>query len=172
MTTIQLYEKAAKLYTDKRDQQIYVRGFLDSKKEDTVTDQSFFRTLAEQLRPLWPAGEKDGKYPWRDSVENLTIRLKLLWEVKELKNYTLEECLTAARRYLNNYSDNVKYMKTLKYFILRQNERVVGKDGKIHFVNQSSFADMLTSQSDINAQEEWLDAFEETSINYDQGELI
>ena len=42
-------------------------------------DVSFFEELAGRLRELWPPGEKDGKWPWRDSVSNLSRRLETLW---------------------------------------------------------------------------------------------
>lgn len=133
--------------------------------------EAFFKELAEKLRQLWPSGEKDGKYPWRDSVVNITERLKLVWSIRNLKDYTIDECLTAARRYLNQYENNAKYMKTLKYFILRQNERVVHKDGRIHYINQSTFADMLENQSTLELQSELEEAFVQTN-SYEVGELI
>ena len=137
----------------------------------TTSKDSFFLELAEALRTLWPAGEKDGKWPWRDSVQNIKIRLELLWEVRELKDYTIDECLTVARRYLNQFEDSVKYMKTLKYFILRQNEKVSSTNGSTHYVNQSVFADMLEGQSSFESTSDWESVFE-TSNTIEQGELI
>lgn len=48
-------------------------------ERSTGSKKSFFEELAERLREMWPPGEKDGKYPWRDSVGNLARRLELLW---------------------------------------------------------------------------------------------
>ena len=140
-----------------------------SKIEEQETSNNFYETLAIELRKLWPQGEKDGKYPWRGSVEDIAKRLKLLWAIRELKKYTLEDCLSIARRYLSQFETNAKYMKTLKYFILRQNEKVIANDGKIHYINQSTLADMLEGMSSFEKQEEWESAFEDNSI---QGELI
>ena len=130
----------------------------------------FFSTLAASLRELWPAGEKDGKYPWRDSVTNLTKRLKLLWETRQLGERSIEECLTAARRYLNQFQSNVKYMKTLKYFILRTDDKVMGKDGRVHHVNVSTFADMLESNEQF-VESSTIDLEKEFEINMG-GELV
>ena len=135
----------------------------------------YFVTLAEGLRELWPAGEKEvydkdkncHTYPWRDSVSNLTRRLQNLWDVRELKQYPLETCLTVARRYLSQYEDNAKYMQTLKYFILKQ-EDIVGKDGRKRHTDKSVFADMLESNSTFD---EWNTIFD-SSNTYEQGELI
>lgn len=129
---------------------------------------SFFEELAERLRELWPPGEKDGKWPWRDSVSNLSIRLRSLWTSRNLKDYTIDECLTVARRYLAQFEDNAKYMMTLKYFIMKQ-DKLVGKDGRINYINKSVFADMLESVS--STDDEWNTIFESTSTT-EQGELI
>lgn len=86
------------------------------KKEPTT----FFFELAEKLRELWPPGEKEGKYPWRDSVDNLRRRLMELWATKLAgKTFTVEECLVVARKYLSQFQHDTKYMMILKYFILK-----------------------------------------------------
>ena len=122
-------------------------------------DSMYFVTLAEGLRELWPAGEKDGKWPWRDSVSNLTRRLQNLWDVRELEQYPLDTCLTVARRYLSQYEDDAKYMQTLKYFILKQ-EDMVGKDGRKRHIDKSVFADMLESNSTFD---EWNTIFDSSN---------
>lgn len=132
------------------------------------TDVSFFEELAGKLRELWPAGEKDGKYPWRDSVGNLSRRLEALWKDRGFKDKTIDECLMVARRYLAQFEDNAKYMQTLKYFILKQDSLVDKNTGRIKYINKSVFADMLESNS---VMEEWGDAFE-SSNTFEQGELI
>jgi len=149
------------LYENGRLPEAYIDPAKDALKDFHTefkfvrVQNDFFTELAEKMRLLWPTGEKkvvnkDGTisyYPWRDSVKNLVKRLTALWEVRALKDYTLEECLTVARRYLAQFENNAKYMKTLKYFILRQNENVIGDKGKIHYINNSTFADMLEGNS-------------------------
>ena len=151
-------------------QQAYVQGYRDGLQEKAGTSQEFFQELANKLRGLWPSGEKDGKYPWRDSVDNLTTRLKNLWMLRELKDYTLDECLAAARRYLEQFRDNAKYMQTLKYFILKQHS-IVQKDGSIKYINESKFADLLEGSLARSMQEEWASAFNSDEI-YEQGEVV
>lgn len=138
---------------------------IKSKMSDT-----FFDELASGLRELWPPGEKDGKYPWRDSQKNIAIRLETLWEERGLKDYSVEQCLAVARKYLSQYEDDTKYMKVLKYFIMKQ-DSIVKSDGRIKYVNKSIFADMLESQSDFDEiDEKWNDILNGGTI--DQGELI
>lgn len=105
-------------------------------------ESDFFTELASKLRELWPAGEKDGKWPWRDSVANLARRLKTVWTFRDMEKYTIDQCLSAARKYLAQYEDNTKYMRILKYFILKQSS-VIERNGKRKIINESLLADML-----------------------------
>ena len=132
---------------------------------------SYFTSLAMGLRNLWPAGEKDGKYPWRDSVKNLTNRLRLLWQQRGLAEYPEETVFSVARRYLAQYENNTKYMMLLKYFIMKQKSIVDPKDGKLTYIQESMLADMLEGKSDIDALEnEWDRILETTSVG--EGELV
>lgn len=136
-----------------------------------VEKEDFFKILATKLRDLWPAGDKDGKWAWRDSIGNLTRRLQLLWQMRELKNYTLDDCLSAARKYVSQFEDSTRYMKTLKYFILKQ-KSIVSPDGKMNYVQESTFADILEGKSDISAlEQEWFGEIQ-TSTELDEGTLI
>ena len=134
---------------------------------------NFFDDLATKLRELWPPGEKDGKYPWRDSVSNLSKRLRMLWKERfpdfVEKEDSVEQCLTVARRYLAQFEHDTKYMQTLKYFILKQ-KQLVEKDGRIKYISDSKFADMLEGKNALDAIEnEW--NFLVNDINLGEGEL-
>lgn len=139
-----------------------------------VSDDSFFDELAGKLRELWPPGEKDGKYPWRDSVDNLSKRLRLLWSERfssfDKEKYTIDRCVAVAMKYLSMFEDDTKYMMTLKYFIMKQ-ESIVKSDGKITYVTKSKLADMLESASDLNAiDDEWNSILQNS--NAGEGELV
>ena len=130
-------------------------------------DRSFFTELAEKLRALWPSGNKqipnkDGtlsEYPWRDSVKNLATRLELLWKTRNLHDYTIEDCLCAARKYVSQYEGNAKYMQILKYFIIKQ-KSVYDSRGKARIVNESRFADLLESVQTETTAEDWNEMLE------------
>lgn len=133
-------------------------------------DPEFYQNLARELRKLWPPGMKDGKYPWRESVSALVSRLEVLFDERDLFDYSLEDCLTAARRYLSQYEENASYMQTLKYFVLKQKKIYIDAH-HVKYVNESKFADILENQltkSDTE-QDEWEEAFIEEST---QGELV
>ena len=133
-----------------------------------ICGKEFYNELASQLRLLWPTGEKDGKYPWRDSVENIAKRLETLWNTRDLGDYSVEFCTTVARRYLARFQENTKYMKILKYFILKQS-KVVDGNGRVRYVNESVFADMLEGKAAEDAvQNEW----DGLVPQFSEGELV
>ena len=130
---------------------------------------TFFTELAEKLRELWPPGEKEGKYPWRDSVPNLRKRLIELWVSRfNGKSYTIEQCLTVARKYLSNFQDDTRYMKVLKYFILKQKD-IVDQNGKATHYDESILADMLESGEYLEPVEETIDY---DNLSAEEGVLI
>lgn len=135
-----------------------------------VVDRTFFRELAEKLRELWPSGNKSDKYPWRDSVDNLVKRLDTLWTIRNLGEYDMDTCLAVARRYLARFTNDVKYMQTLKYFILKQ-DRVIQSDGRIRYVSKSMFADMLENVTEEDKMTAELEQVLENAT-YGEGRLI
>ena len=136
-----------------------------------VQKEDFFDELAKGLRNIWPAGEKDGKYSWRDSQQNIKKRLKILWNKRGFKDVPLDICLAVARKYVSQFQDSRKYMKTLKYFIMKQGE-IIEKDGRIRYTDESLFADMIEANDfdPSDAQNEWEDMFNQNNLN--EGVLI
>ena len=140
-------------------------------------NNSFYTELAENLRDLWPPGDKEilvggeiRRYPWRDSVDNLAKRLESLWTSRfKGKEFTMEQCLTAARQYLNQFQDSVKYMQLLKYFILKQND-YTEPTGKVRYTYESKFADILESNATMDSWNETLDNLTTTPL--DEGDLV
>lgn len=135
-----------------------------------IEKHDFFLSLAKPLRELWPTGEKDGKYPWRAPAKEIANRLERLWNIRQLGKYSVDDCLTVARRYLAQFSENTKYMKILKYFILKQ-KSMVDKDGRINYINESQFADMLEGKTDQDSVANELETIL-NSVNEWEGELV
>ena len=119
---------------------------LDIKYSIVEAQDENWEKIAKGLREIWPPGEKDGKYSWRDSVSNVSRRLQTMWsELIPDKHYTEDQILMVARKYVAQFQDNTKYMRTLKYFILKQ-EKDIGPDGKFRVYNSSILAQMLDNQ--------------------------
>jgi len=120
-----------------------------SEKEQTKQKEkknNYWEGVAKKLREIWPAGEKDGKYPWRDTVSNIAKRLEFAWlTLVPERKFDENQILTVARKYVAQFQDDTKYMRILKYFILKQ-DRLIGPDGKIHIKNSSTLISMLESE--------------------------
>lgn len=121
--------------------------------------QSFFTDVATGLRNLWPPGNKDGKWPWRESVPVLVDRLKFIWEKNELEDkYTVDDCLEAGRKYIAQFENSsVKYMQVLKYFIFKQKDTGTDEKGFIKKTYESTLVKML--QDNKNEKQESFDDF-------------
>lgn len=140
-----------------------------SNNQQRYSTMRDYGKLAEQMRLIWPAGMKDNKWSWRDSVANLARRLQDLNAISNIEKYTDDQILQVCRQYVNQYEGkSTKYMMLLKYFIYK-NKDEVAPNGKIRIVFDSKLADMLESSATI--AENW--DFDDTTVNYeDIGEII
>ena len=153
------YSKLLKMVPDQSTEYVLVKR-----------KKSFYSELAQALIKLWPSGMKDGKYPWRDSVENIAERLDTIWAMRNLGERTIDECLVVARRYLAKYTEDTKFMMLLKYFIFKQ-DKILGPEGKYRITYKSMFADMLEGKIEEDAAlNEW-DTLLATE-NFGEGELV
>lgn len=139
-------------------------------KQNKSTDLDFFTQVATGLRALWPSGEKDNKYSWRDSIPNLRKRLQFIWEQRGYTTeHSVEDCLSAGRLYLSKFEEDTKYMQLLKYFIFKQ-KSLIGIDGKITYTYQSTLCDLLDEKVDL---QEYIDNADATMSAVDNmGELV
>lgn len=184
MTQEEVYNKANQVFPmigpdpPIAERNAYARGYLDAIADLNRMPSDFFEQVAEGLRKLWPAGNKqvimpDGsikEYAWRDSVSNLVKRLEFIWKDRQFRDkYTVDNCMMAARRYLSQYENNTKYMQLLKYFVFKQG-KLINKNGKAMHTYESKFADMLETNP-IDQTDSFYELFE-SSNTYDQGELI
>lgn len=78
-----------------------------------------YEKLAEDLMAVFPEGKKAGTtYYWRGSVTVIAERLKKLVSQKNVE-FTDEQAINAARRYVQSFNGNYKYMSILMYFIYK-----------------------------------------------------
>lgn len=91
---------------------------VDSDKlvEDKQDD---FEAIANKLREIFPKGNKAGtNYNWRGSIAEIARKLKNL-VVKYGCKFTEEEAIEATKAYVASFNGDYKYMKLLKYFLLK-----------------------------------------------------
>lgn len=91
---------------------------IDSDSKVINKDEEFLE-LAEELRKLYPTGRKEGTtYMWRGTAAEVAKKLKTL-VVKYGYSFTKEQAVTATKEYIASFNGNYRYMKLLKYFILK-----------------------------------------------------
>jgi hypothetical protein len=87
----------------------------DSTPKDT---DARLISLAQELREVFPKGKKDGTNNyWSDGATIIVRRLKLFF--KKYGDFTNDQILTAARKYVESFNGNYQFMRTLKYFIFK-----------------------------------------------------
>lgn len=114
--------------------------FLDSEFGGGDGKQGRFEELAEKLIGLFPRGNKPGtNNPWRGSPTMIARRLKTFAK-KFGVTFTDEEAIDATKRYVNSFGQTTTRMRTLAYFIFKNEV----KNGMTEEV--SAFADYLANK--------------------------
>ena len=91
---------------------------LDSDK--TVPTESQLEALAEKLRDIFPQGKKEGTpYYWKCNKREIFLKLRSFFALYKTK-YSEEEILDAARKYVESFHGDYRYMRLLKYFIWKK----------------------------------------------------
>ena len=76
--------------------------------------------LATELKNIFPKGRKEGtNFYWADGVALIVKRLKIF--IKKYGDiYTEEQIIKAAKKYVESFNGDYRYMKLLKYFIFKE----------------------------------------------------
>ena len=99
---------------------------MDSDKEQEPQDRLI--QLATKLKETFPKGKKDGtNYYWAEGVALIVRRLKLFFK-KYGNEFTDEQIVQAAEKYVQGFNGNYQYMRLLKYFIFKEK---VGANGEV-----------------------------------------
>lgn len=85
--------------------------------------------LAEKLMNTFPSGKKEGtnKY-WRGNIRDIKLKLKKFF-IKYGDKYTNEDILRAAESYVRSFNGDYRFMRTLQYFIYKDERRIGGEEG-------------------------------------------
>lgn len=92
--------------------------------------------LAIRLKEIFPKGKKEGtNYYWADGVALIIRRLRLFFK-KYGNDFTDEQIIQAAEKYVQGFNGNYQYMKLLKYFIFKEKVGVGGDvEGDSELIN-------------------------------------
>lgn len=133
--------------------QLLLKECLDSSSKGFLNEDTLIRIgdLAEKLKALYPKGKKPGtNIYWAEGKALIIKRLKQFFK-KYGASYTNEDIISATERYIQSFNGNYKFMKTLKYFIFKEEK---GAGGDIE-----STSELLTYLDNSNEQsledEDW-----------------
>lgn len=99
-------------------------------------------SLAAKLKEIFPKGKKPGTAQyWADGTALIVKRLRVFFK-KYGEEYTDEQILSAAEKYVKSFNGNYSYMRTLKYFIWAEKPNKAGE--------VESTSDLLTFMENYN----------------------
>lgn len=127
---------------------------IDSDEPKNSGDD-FLLEIATKLKEIFPKGKKEGiNYYWAEGTALIVRRLKLFFKKyeeyienefkEESSNLSKEEfnkfigdkIVYAASKYVNSFNGNYRYMKLLKYFILKEKVGAAGEvEGESELMN-------------------------------------
>lgn len=93
---------------------------IDSEKSERGDENILI--LAGKLKEIFPAGRKDGTSNyWAEGKALIARRLKAFFK-KYGNDYTDEQIINAAKKYVESFNGNYQFMRTLKYFIFKDRD--------------------------------------------------
>lgn len=115
----------------------------DSEK-NIVAKEDSIKELADKLRSIYPEGKMEGtSYYYRCNKADIIRKLKSFF--RRYGEYTPEQIIEATQRYINSFNGNYTYLRLLKYFIWKDEN----KDGETLQVSQ--LADWIENKNETNA---------------------
>lgn len=127
-------------------------GNILTESETIVPEQDELIPVAQQLREIFPKGKKDGtNSQWRESTSLIVKRLQKFIKIfgEEYKDYN--KILAAAKEYVDSFNGNYAYMRTLKYFILKD-EVKFNDEGQRYVDRTSDLATRMDNLGEANTQ--------------------
>lgn len=98
--------------------------------------------LVDSLMQIFPAGKKEGtSLYWKGNRKDNRERLQKFFKLYGNK-YSDEQILQAARKYVESFNGQYAYMRTLKYFIWKD-EKKEGNDGRKYIEEVSDLASYI-----------------------------
>ena len=112
-------------------------------EESIVVKEDSIKELADKLRSIYPEGKMAGtSYYYRCNRADIVRKLKSFF--RRYGEYTTEQIIEATQRYVNSFNGNYTYLRLLKYFIWKDEN----KDGETLQVSQ--LADWIENKNEVN----------------------
>ena len=126
--------------------------------DKAVPRDSKILKLAERLVNIMPKIKMPGTpYYYRCNRREVAGKLKKFYKLYNPDGkYTEDDIAEATKKYVEAFNGNYKYMKLLKYFILK-NEHKVDSEGRAFIEETSQLATMLENKNSVDPNNEnWL----------------
>lgn len=118
----------------------------ETKKEPS--SEKRIETLAQKLMEIFPKGKKEGTaYYWRGNKKEIKDKLKKFF-VYFGDVYNDMQILSAARKYVQSFNGDYRYMRLLKYFIWKNDLKRTGEGISVEQISE------LASYIENEGQEE------------------
>ena len=131
---------------------------LDSEQQNPKKNEEHLEALAKSLMEAFPQGRKQNTNTyWRGNIKDTKLRLKKFFKLYGDK-YTDEQIIQAAKRYVESFNGDYRFMRVLKYFIWKDDKKV-NSEGDGYIEEVSDLATLLENagQEEIN-NDSWRDS--------------
>lgn len=131
---------------------------LDSEQQNPKKNEERLEALAKSLMEAFPQGRKQNTNTyWRGNIKDTKLRLKKFFKLYGDK-YTDEQIVQAAKRYVESFNGDYRFMRVLKYFIWKD-DRKINSEGDGYIEEVSDLATLLENagQEEIN-NDSWMDS--------------
>lgn len=110
--------------------------------DKSIPSEERLLPLVDALMQIFPAGKKEGTtLYWKGNRKDNKERLQKFFKLYGNK-YSDEQILQAARKYVESFNGQYAYMRTLKYFIWKD-ERKINNEGKTYIEEVSDLASYI-----------------------------
>lgn len=107
---------------------LIARILVESSNKLTGSPVKDYELLAQKLMEIYPLGCKEGtSYSWRGTVADIAQKLRVLVAIHDF-TFTEEEAIEVTKQYVEQFKDDKKHMKLLKYFILKTKNKGISSD--------------------------------------------
>lgn len=142
--------KTGKFRPTKKGLDLLIDTIVTSELQPTKEEDENILKLAIELKKIFPKGKKPGtSFYWSDGIILISKRLKLFF--KKYGYYDNNIIIQATRNYVASFKEDYRFMRILKYFILKED---VGNGGDVE--SKSELLSYIENIEDNNEEiEDW-----------------
>lgn len=124
--------------------------------DKSIPSEERLLPLVDALMQIFPAGKKEGTtLYWKGNRKDNKERLQKFFKLYG-NRYSDEQILQAARKYVESFNGQYAYMRTLKYFIWKD-ERKINNEGKTYIEEVSDLASYIENAGqEENLKNDWV----------------